>query len=151
LMRAFVDGTLETAWSQTFQAGFVYDTASQLALGSFVKGEARYQASGTFDEVAVLRRAMSDGEIANVHARGALRLSFQTRSCTTPACADNPPFAGPGGDGQRSFSDAELNPPARADLSAVAPRRWVQYRAHFESDLDGRSPELHGTALFAAP
>jgi len=150
-MRTFVDGTVETAISQTFQAAFVYDAASQLALGSFVRGEARFQSSGLFDELAILRRAMSDAEIGDVHARGALRLTFQIRTCTTSTCSDDPAFVGPGSDGKRSFTDVDLAPPARADLSAATAQRWFQYRAHFESDIDGRSPELYSTGLVLAP
>jgi len=49
---------------------------------------------GFIDEVAVFDRALTAGQVRNHYLRGALRLKFQVRACSTRECL-NQPFVGP--------------------------------------------------------
>lgn len=151
-VKAYVDGVLDGKGTTNYAAPFTFDQPSELSLGAFADNtETKYQASGEFDDVAIWRRALSDAEIAALAARGRLRLSFQVRGCATPGCAAQPAFVGPGADAARSFDDSGLAPPVHVALDALPPARYVQYRAHFESDDPASSPELRGVSFVAAP
>jgi hypothetical protein len=151
-LKAYVDGVLDAKGTTNFAAPFTFDQPSELSLGAFADNtETQYQASGEFDDVAIWRRALSDAEIAALAARGRLRLSFQVRGCATPSCAAQPAFVGPGAHAAQSFDDSGLAPPVHVALDALPSTRYVQYRAHFESDDPGASPELRGVSFVAPP
>ncbi len=150
-IKAYVDGVLDAKGTANFQASFTFDKPSQLSLGAFAdNSEKQYQSSGEFDDVAIWRRALTDAQIAALAARGRLRLSFQVRGCATSSCASQPAFVGPGGDPTQSFVDPGHAPPAHAALDLL-PTRYVQYRAHFESDDPVSSPALRSVAFVASP
>lgn len=44
--------------------------------------------AGAIDEIALWSRALTDAELKNLYLRGANRVKFQVKSCTTPNCAD---------------------------------------------------------------
>ena len=148
LVTGFVDGVPDGSFTSYFQQPVTFDTRPQLALGAFEGGSARYQSSGTFDDVAVWRRALSDAEVAALFRRGGLRLTFQVRVCATETCTDNPAFVGPGADSARHFAETLwLSPPVVVSLDGMPEGRYAQYRAHFESDDPSSSPELYTLAL----
>jgi len=143
-LSAYLDGSLQGATSASFQKPIVFDDGVEFAIGAFSKGT--YPAEGVFDEVAVWRRALTAEEVVALYRRGAQRLTFQVRSCDDPQCT-SVPFAGPSNDPSRTFVDpsSALGPP---QAQAIGPsRRFVQYRAHFESDDASQSPSLYAVTF----
>jgi uncharacterized repeat protein (TIGR01451 family) len=100
--------------------------------------------SGDLDEVAVYSRTLSAAEITDHYLRGALRLSFQVRSCDDALC-DTENWIGPGGLLTTTYS--ELNNPGlglpSVTLTGVPNNRYFQYRALFTTDDAAYSPQLH--------
>ncbi len=148
-----VDGVVESTKQTTWASPIVYSTGPELAVGAFSEGS--YQATGHFDEVAIWRRAFTAGEVADLHLRGALRLSFQVRGCSLPDCGDDPPFVGPGGDPTLAYvAPAGLDPWAEVPLDAVSQggvktARYLQYRATFASDAFPAAPAVLAVELQA--
>jgi len=143
----YLDGTIETSLALSFQSTFTYDAPSQLAIGSFSLGAPDSQSDAQLDDVAIARRAFSADEIANLSARGHLRVGLTVRACATPTCADNPAFVGPNADAKKSFLDTGLSPPARADVSFLPETRYVQYRLHLESDDPASAPSVESVTV----
>lgn len=140
---AYLDG-VEASSQGSFKNPIVFDDGVELAIGAFSKGT--YPAEGSFDEVAIWRRALTPDEVRALYRRGAQRLGFQVRACDDPECV-GVPFAGPGQDPSRSFVDPStaLGPPGNQPITAA--RRYVQYKAHFESDDPSQSPSLYAVTL----
>lgn len=145
-MTLYVDGVAEDTAQTTWASPIQYTTSPQFAFGAFSEGT--YQAEGTFDEVAIWRRALSAAEVAAIHRRAALRVGFQVRGCASEGCADAPKFVGPGSDPARVY----VAPPvpgsfAQVSLDAVTESgekeaRYLQYRVLFESDALPAVPGL---------
>ena len=142
---AYVDGKLQGSAQSTLKAPLVFEDGVEFAVGAFSRGD--FPADGAFDEAAVWRRALSAAEVLALYRRGAQRLTFQVRACEDSTCSNNPPFTGPGGDAAQAFSDPSqvLTPPV--GLAVTASGRFVQYKAHFESDDSAQSPTLYAVTL----
>jgi hypothetical protein len=118
--------------------------------------------NGLIDEVAIWSRALHADEIKQLYRRGANRLKFQVRTCTTSNCSDRSSsgdWLGPDGSNLSYFSelqnntavDASGNPTGRVNTSfpvldfldfsslTVDVRQYFQYRAILESDDTGTS------------
>lgn len=97
--------------------------------------------SGDLDEVAVYSRTLSAAEITDHYLRGALRLSFQVRSCANADCSD----------GTWSGSYSELNNPSlglpAVTLTGIPNNRYFQYRATLTTDDPAYSPQLHDVSV----
>jgi hypothetical protein len=67
---------------------------------------------GRIDEFAIYKGALSGSDAKALWRRGANRLRFQIRTCTSMSCADNPSWRGPDGSSFTYFSEAHnaLNP-----------------------------------------
>jgi len=98
--------------------------------------------SGRLDEVAIYSRTLSSGEVNDHYLRGALRLSFQVRSCDASLCAFTP-F---GNEVYSEQSNTSLGLPS-VTLSGVPNNRYFQYRALLETDDPDYSPELESVTV----
>ena len=131
-------GTIGTPW----QGGDHYrlGTAYGLTLTHGITGTAQYF-TGQLDEVAIYTRTLSSTEVRNHYLRGALRLSFQVRSCDDAAC-DNEVFTAPtGASAYSELQNTTLGQPTLM-LENVLDNRYFQYRAILESDAGNNTPEI---------
>jgi hypothetical protein len=123
-------------------------TGTGLYLGAF-EGQVT-PLSGTFDEVAIWKKALTNSDVANIFLRGATRALFQVRSCAMANCSDAT-FVGPDGTTATYFSEVHNNtvpnggtgnvkitqPTIRfSDFPSltIAPNRYFQYQYIMESD-----------------
>ncbi|RLC77518.1 MAG: hypothetical protein DRJ03_26720, partial [Chloroflexi bacterium] len=134
-MKLFVDGVQE---AQLDGLGSLWTSGDWFRLGSTYgpTGTARYF-SGRLDEVAVYSRTLSAGEVLDHYLRGALRLSFEVRSCDNPACA---------GESWSGFYSEQTNTgldwPTVTFSPTITDSRYFQYRATLATDDADYSPEL---------
>ena len=98
--------------------------------------------SGRLDEVAVYSRTLSSGEINDHYLRGALRLSFQVRSCDDAGC-DGETFSA---ETYSEQSNTSVDLPS-VTLTGIPNNRYFQYRAIFETDDTDYSPELRSVTV----
>ncbi len=123
--------------------GTLWAGGNQYRLGSSYGpyGATTQYFSGDLDEVAVYSRTLSTAEITDHYLRGALRLSFQARSCANADCSD----------GTWSGSYSELNNPSlglpSVTLTGVPNNRYFQYRATLTTDNSAYSPQLHDVSV----
>lgn len=106
---------------------------------------------GSFDEVAIWSRGLSNSEIIQLYRRGANRIRAQVRSCSDSTCSTgSPDWLGPDGTAKTYFSElynTALNSSTGAVQTgiplmtfsnfgslAVPANRYFQYRAILESD-----------------
>jgi hypothetical protein len=151
-LRLFVDGNPDLPAGDItteFHVPIAFDSGTQFTAGAFSNGVA--QAAGTFDEVAVWRRALSDAEVAALYDRGSLQLSLRTRACNSPDCAENPAFVGPSGEGSVFKDDAPASAPGALALPAAMLGRYFQYEVVFVSQLAAHSPTLFAVSLIGEP
>ncbi|MEO5668891.1 MAG: LamG-like jellyroll fold domain-containing protein [Bdellovibrionota bacterium] len=124
------------------------------------------QAFGSIDEVAIWSRALHANEIKQLYQRGASRLKFQVRTCTTNPCTTET-WKGSDGTSATYFSelnnntvaldgsgDVKTSPPRLTFLDFASPffssnRQYFQYRSIFESDGTAASygPELKSISI----
>ncbi|MDI3289151.1 LamG domain-containing protein [Polyangium sp. 15x6] len=143
----YVDGIAEATLGTTFNTP-IFLTGSNFALGALLNGG--YQAEGTYDEVAIWKRALGPDEVMAMYRRGGARLALRVRTCSDPACADgDPSFVGPdGNDGWFVDPTGTLGPPT--DMQLVVPRaRYFQYEANFEGLREGDGPGLFAVKVRA--
>lgn len=112
---------------------------------------------GNIDEIALWSRALHANEIKQLYRRGANRIKYQVRSCTSANCADdatNANWKGP--DGTSSSFYSELNNVSggvqnatlpNVPLVSASPSQYVQYKAILESDDPVLSPELKSVSV----
>ena len=134
-MKLFVDGVQE---AQLDGLGSLWTSGDWFRLGSTYgpTGTAHYF-SGRLDEVAVYSRTLSAGEVLDHYLRGALRLSFEVRSCDNPACA--------GESWSGSYSEQTntgLDWPTVTFSPTITDNRYFQYRATLTTDAPAYSPQL---------
>ncbi|MDI1443401.1 LamG domain-containing protein [Polyangium sp. 6x1] len=142
----YVDGKAEATLGTTFNIP-IFLSGSEFTLGTLLAGN--YQAEGTYDEVAVWKRALEPDEVMAMYRRGGARLALRVRTCEDAACANDPAFVGPGG-GDGWFVDPKgtLSPPA--DMAIDVPRgRYFQYEASFEGFREGDGPGLLAVKVHA--
>ncbi len=97
--------------------------------------------TGRMDEIAIYSRTLSSGEVLDHYLRGALRLSFEVRSCDDSACAGES-FSG-------SYSEqtnTSLTTPYNVPF-IVPDNRYFQYRVTLETDRAAYSPELRSVTV----
>lgn len=96
---------------------------------------AGYYFNGLIDELAIFDRELSATEVEDHYRRGALRLTFDVRSCDDLACAGET-FAG----GYSEASNTSLGLPVVGIDSGN--NQYFQYRATFATDDVTASPEF---------
>jgi hypothetical protein len=122
---------------------------------------------GRIDEAALWNRVLSAAEIQQVWRRGANRLKFQIRACTSMTCADAPAWLGPDGSSTTYFSELNnatsplgngnvLATPADLPLAgfpslALPANPYLQYRAILESDDRSNLCTYNGVAAACSP
>ena len=136
-IKLFVNGVEEARLNGI---GQLWAGGDQYRLGSAYGSSATYF-TGVLDEAAVYSRTLSAGEALDHYLRGALRLSFQARSCDDPACAGDS-FAPTLYSEQGNSGLA----PAGAALTGIPDNRYFQYRAFFASDNPAWSPQLRAVS-----
>jgi alpha-tubulin suppressor-like RCC1 family protein/fibronectin type 3 domain-containing protein len=119
--------------------------------------------NGSIDEFATWNRPLAAAEISTLYQRGANRVRFQARVCTTQNCSDDPTnanFLGPDGTAGTYFTEAynvstqsaspSGNPLLTSPMMAFAnffgslTAQYYQYKAILESDVNPASftPDL---------
>jgi hypothetical protein len=113
--------------------------ASPLVLGK--------RLGGAVDEVAILSRALSPGEIADHYKRGAVRIKYQVRTGSSDPPAAT--FVGPDGTAGSYYSELSNDTAALPwlGLSGAAPDRYFQYRVYLETDDASLTPELESVSF----
>jgi hypothetical protein len=146
ILNLWVDGVLEAEVTGSFVEPFGFPQNPDLTVGDFTGGT--YPAIGTFDEVAIWRRTLTEEEIATVFRRGALRLQLQVRACESSTCSDSPDFLGPDGSRDTFFTDDRM--PAETvvahELTSLT-GQFMQYRVVMETDTPAVSPELESVTI----
>ncbi len=150
ITQLYVDGVLQDAASFMYVDPVEFPAGTELALGAFSNGT--FPADGTFDEVAIWRRALSTGEVRDLYLRGARRVMLQVRACQAPECADDPAFFGPDGTGGTWFVDPDeaLGPGTDLPLPDGVVGQYVQYRLEMSGPVVGReidSPVLDAVTV----
>ncbi len=131
--------------------------------------------TGSIDEVATWSRALHANEVKQLYRRGANRIKYQVRVCTTANagltdCTDDPTGAnwkGPDGTNQTYFSELNNNTVAldgsgdvkkglpsmlfSAFTSPVGTSRYFQYRTILESDDTGTECNYGSGTTWCSP
>jgi Concanavalin A-like lectin/glucanases superfamily len=146
----YIDGAPDFSGPIMFNAPIVFDAGKPFNIA----GEPTpRETAGTFDEIAVWRRALDPEELRALYLRGVRQLRIQVRACAQPDCADDPPFVGPDSTADTFFVDpgGASSPEVRFELDGVR-GRYFQYLVTFTGIAapDG-SPELHAVRLDLAP
>lgn len=131
-IKLYVNGTLE---GRLDGIGNLWTGGDQYHLGAGYGTPPTSFFQGRIDEVAIYTRTLSAGEVFDRYLRGALRATFDVRSCDDPACAGEV-FGG----GHSEQSNASTDLPSAA--LAVPDNRYFQYRVTLESDHADFSPHL---------
>jgi hypothetical protein len=165
-MTLFIDGKqVPSAGTPAGFAGTGYWRVGGDYVGGFGDSPSSNYVQGRIDEVAIFGRVLSPAEIKALWRRGANRLKWQVRSCTSMTCADNPSWLGP--DGSISTYFSELNNLSASgnvlvgcpDLlfsnfapSLVVPNNaYLQYRMILESDDINSLCTYNGAAAACSP
>ncbi|MEM9454578.1 MAG: LamG domain-containing protein [Myxococcota bacterium] len=143
----YFDGFAEDMESFAYADPIDFPSGTELALGAFSGGT--FPAAGTFDEVAIWRRALAPAEIYSLYQRGVLRLRIQVRACDDPQCVGGE-FVGPDGTSQTVYEDVAhaLGPGKPLPLPESLVGRYFQYRAELEG-ASMSSPVLELVAVAA--
>lgn len=104
-IKVYLDYTSTYTYA-TYGAGYNINASNRI--GSRYDGS-NWRYNGDIDEFAIWARTLSDAEVLQLYIRGANRLRFQFRSCTSSTCADNPTWRGPGGTAATFFSELHNN------------------------------------------
>jgi hypothetical protein len=166
VLKIFVDGAVQTLTKVTGFATCSYvsggtelkfDTCpaqnasrsgTALYIGAFENGFTPY--TGQIDEVAMWKRSMNNGEVLETYRRGANRLLFQVRGCSTAGCP-TATFKGPDGGKKTFFSELNNNTVPSTGTGTVkitspsitfsdfsgmglGSNRYIQYQYFMESD-----------------
>lgn len=110
------------------------------------------------DEAALWSRALSDAEVLTLYRRGANRVKFQVRNCTSSTCADIPAWQGPDGTAATWFTELNNNQLPLTGLgnvltgspsmlwsdfpSIIKINRYMQYKFTLETDNVTYSPNV---------
>jgi uncharacterized repeat protein (TIGR01451 family) len=97
--------------------------------------------TGLLDEIAIYSRTLSSGEVLDHYLRGALRLSFEVRSCANSDCSDGA-WDGP----YSEQTNTSLTTPYNVPLSTPG-NRYFQYWVTLETDHADYSPELRSVTV----
>jgi|GEM_PF-1514250 len=152
-MKVYVDGVLSNSASETRSLN---SATPALSIGAYNVANS-FQYAGSADELAIWSRALTANEVQQLYRRGANRMKFQVRTCTTADCSDDPTGAywkGPDGTDASYFSELDNvtsgapNPDtpkllfSNFPLGSLTASRYFQYRTIFESDDVNSSPDL---------
>ncbi len=143
------DGKTLSIYVNGVEAGnFEYSAAINQSSQPLTIGNAGHSEyfNGWIDEVSVWNRPLTANEILSLYLRAAMRIEYQVRSCARADCSDAV-LAGPDGTDHSFFSELLNTKPALPvfDLTeSVAPNRYFQYQAIFETDNPAYSPRLLG-------
>lgn len=152
--KLYIDGKLEASYSTPNIPGAV---PSRNNIGGSTEWSRYF--NGLIDEVAIWDRDLHEDEIRQLYRRGANRIKYQVRTCTTADCSDNPTWLGSNNTKKSYFSELHNYAPYNFDsnncsatnliltgspsllfecftgsLSNLTSQRYFQYRAILESD-----------------
>jgi trimeric autotransporter adhesin len=154
----YLDYSTTYTYTGTYGATGVNINGTNIKIGSRYAGD-NWFFNGDIDEYAIWTRALSSAEILQLYRRGANRLRFQVRSCTSATCADNPAFLGPDGTSATFFSElynnsSQLNRNGNPLVSTalmmfsnftslnIPSNQYFQYRATLQTDNVTYSPDI---------
>ena len=103
--------------------------------------------AGSIDEIAVYSRKLTNTEITDRFRRGATRIRYQIRSCSTAACTGTA-FIGPDSTSSTTFSEISNSTLGLPSLAmAPASAQYFQYKAFFDSESSSYLPQLSQVAI----
>jgi len=162
----------------------VADNTPVAATGAMAAGSTLYigarsgswEWNGNLDEVAIWNRALHADEIKQLYRRGANRIKYQVRTCTTSDCSDNPSWLGNDNTKASYFSELHNYAPYNFDvnncsatnliltgspsllfdcftgaLSNLTSQNYFQYRAILESDDASTNCNYGSGATWCSP
>ena len=146
VVRLYVDGQLEDERDAPFDEPLSFVDNPDLTIGAFVNGS--FPASGSFDEVAIWRRALDDDELRALWLRGMRRLGLEVRTCDQSDCSDDPPFFG---STTGPFVDTVQDGPQTS--FEFGPARYFQYAVDMgvETAASSETPRLLSVTVGAEP
>lgn len=105
-LELFVDGLPDEGVSPFFDSQHDYAQGALQAFTTIGNPAPEYGGAGSYDEITIWDRRLSDSEIRDLHTRGAGRVEFRVRACASEDCSDDPPFIGPMGAAGIGFVDS---------------------------------------------
>jgi hypothetical protein len=161
----YLDGSLQpSANTGTGQVFSGYWRVGGDNLTSWYNTPSSHYFQGRIDEVAVYNRSLSPTEVQQLWRRGANRLKFQIRACTSMTCADNPGWLGPDGSTYTYFSELGnlatngnvlSSPPdllfAASPGLSLPNNPYFQYKVIMESDDANNLCTYNGAAAPCSP
>ncbi len=141
----YVDGAKQTE-SATSP---ITDSGAAPVIGRQLSNVANHYFVGNIDEVAVFTRAFTDGDVLDNYKRGAERLRFKVRSCSTADCSGRE-FIGPDGTSGSSFEEQDLNTSSLPSFnigSIIENNRYFQYQATLETSNVLYSPDIKSVTV----
>lgn len=154
MLDVFVDGAPDESGSLLHPAQYDFAPDPRQSFTTIGNPAPAHGGAGTYDEITVWDRPLSDGEVRNLHARGAARVEFRVRACAQEDCTDDPPFVGPDGESGRRFVDSGPHFGHAHDLwtaGLVGVAFQYQIRIMFLEGAVVDSPQIPLVAMFAAP
>lgn len=152
--KLYIDSQKQSDVSYTLGSGFT-GVAAPLQIST---GGGGWGVTGRYDEAALWSRALSDTEILELYRRGAGRVKFQVRSCTTSNCGDNPAWIG--SDGSNATTISELNNSLTTAPSmnfftfngfVALIQRYFQYQITLQTDNTTYSPDVSSVTVKRPP
>lgn len=165
---------IQLSVTDTVYNGDSSSTFANLPLYFMSRGGSSLRNRGSLQEFSVWKRSLSSSEALELYRRGANRLKYQVRSCSSSDCSDQDALStdgwkGPDNTNQSYFSelynttsnllDGTVLPTAPtmtfSNFSgsglAVAANRYFQYRTIFESDDGGSLCNYGSGAVSCSP
>lgn len=145
-LKIFINGVLNRSVALT--GTIATPAGKELWIGNRPENLSNYFYRGQIDEVAILNRLLTPGEIFAHFRRGAFGLKFQVRSCADSICGDAD-FVGPDGTGNSYYSEwhnSSVGLP-QITLNNVANNRFFQYKTIFETKLKTFGPEISAVVV----
>ena len=145
-VNCYINGKAYTiVWSGSAPpAGYVMpSTTGPLNIANTTRGVSKY--SGLMDELAMWDRELSSAEILQLYRRGANRIIYQVRTCSTSNCSDQDVqkghgWKGPGGNYLTYFSELYNN--SSVSSSCAIPQACAASELSLDGDVQTSSPSL---------
>ena len=140
-LKIYVDGV--ERFSKTTGTMSLTEDSTRMAIGSFSTSKGFFP--GEIDEVSVWSRALHPSEITQLYRRGANRIKYQVRTCSSSDCSDQDALTGdgwkgPGGNELTYFSELYNNTSISSDCSI--PQQCAANEISIDGDVKTESPSM---------
>ncbi|MFH1790264.1 MAG: LamG-like jellyroll fold domain-containing protein [bacterium] len=144
IKRIYINGLPDK--SSTAVSGNIAQNSNDLYIGD--DGTASRKFDGILDEITVFNRALSSDEVLDHYRRGALRLTYQVRSCDDILCSGET-FIGPDGTNSTYYSELSNSTTGLPTLTLtnVPDNQYFQYQTTFQTSNSSYSPELYSVSI----